>query len=102
MYERTILLAFIRVHILHHAWHDTNGFYGAKMIQELKSHGYELSPGTLYPLLHSMEKNKLLISTTQTIKGKQRKLYSITTKGKDTLKHLKHFIKELSEEVSTS
>jgi DNA-binding PadR family transcriptional regulator len=99
MYERTILLAFTRVHILHHAWHDPQGFYGAKMIQELKNHGYNLSPGTLYPLLHSMEKNKLLISRTQTMNGKQRKLYTITEKGKETLQHLKHFIKELSEEV---
>ena len=37
MYEKKILLGFIRVHILHHANID-GGVYGVEMINELKNH----------------------------------------------------------------
>lgn len=99
MYERKILLGFIRVHILHHAAEDTDGIYGAAMIEELKSHGYTISPGTLYPILHEMQKDGMIQSKTTTIRGKQRKNYLITQKGRQTLETLKQFIQELSKEV---
>ncbi len=51
---RRLFLGFIQIHILHHA--KEKPFYGSWMIQELEHHGYEMSPGTLYPILHSMEK----------------------------------------------
>ncbi len=98
MYERKILLGFIRVHVLHHAVVD-NGIYGLEMIEELKSHGYSISPGTLYPILHDMKNNNLLILKEKNVNGKIRKIYSPTEKGKDTLKKLKKFILELSREV---
>ncbi len=50
---RDFFLGFIKVHVLHHAAHEP--IYGVAMIAELARHGYELSPGTLYPLLHSLE-----------------------------------------------
>lgn len=98
MYERKILLGFIRVHILHHAKVD-NGIYGLEMIEELASHGYSISPGTLYPILHDMQKNDLLESKQENVDGKIRKIYTVTDKGKETLESLKRFIQELSEEV---
>ncbi len=101
MYERKILLGFIRVHILHHAKVD-NGIYGLEMIEELASHGYSISPGTLYPILHDMQKNKLLKLEEKNVEGKIRKIYTITEKGKKTLEKLKKFIEELSGEVIQS
>jgi PadR family transcriptional regulator, regulatory protein PadR len=98
MYEKKILLGFIRVHILHHALID-NGIYGLEMIEELKSHGYRISPGTLYPILHDMQNNNLLNFKKENVCGKIRKIYTITKKGEETLKNLKKFIQELSEEV---
>ncbi|RDC48195.1 PadR family transcriptional regulator, partial [Acinetobacter sp. RIT592] len=50
---RKIFLGFIHIHILHHAKKEP--FYGSWMIEELKSHGYDISPGTLYPILKAME-----------------------------------------------
>ena len=99
MYERKILLGFIRAHILHHATRDRDGIYGVGMIKELQRHGYDISPGTLYPILHEMKKNNLLKTKKKTIAGKQRIFYTSTEKGKETLDHLLDFIKELSEEV---
>lgn len=99
MYERKILLGFIRVHILHHAANDPMGIYGVAMIKELKSHGYSISPGTLYPILHEMKKDNVIKAKKQIIDGKQRIIYTITKKGEQTLNHLKKFIQELSYEV---
>ena len=100
MVERKILLAFIRIHILHHATYDKNGIYGSGMIKELKSHGYTISPGTLYPIFHTMTKNGLLTATNKIVNGKQRKIYTTTKKGKQTLDKLISFINELSREVT--
>jgi DNA-binding PadR family transcriptional regulator len=99
MIERKILLAFIRIHILYHATHDTHGIYGSEMITELKKHGYSISPGTLYPILHNMNTNGLLTYSKKIVNGKQRKIYTATEKGKHTLDKLITFIQELSKEV---
>lgn len=100
MIERKILLAFIRVHILYHATNDTDGIHGAAMITELQNHGYSISPGTLYPILHHLKKDGILQVHTKTVNGKQRKQYTTTEKGKETLHNLIDFIRELSKEVT--
>jgi DNA-binding PadR family transcriptional regulator len=102
MIERKILLAFIRVHILYHASYDNQGIHGAGMIAELASHGYSISPGTLYPILHQLNDHGLLNSETIIVNGKQRKQYTTTEKGKQTLYKLIDFIQELSNEVKTT
>jgi len=98
MYKRKILLGFIRLHILHHATED-NGIYGVAMIEELNRHGYSISPGTLYPILHQMNTDNLLKKTPITINGKIRKIYTATPKGRQVLEELKTFISELYHEV---
>src|SRR5664279_2409763 len=55
---REILLGFWKVHILHHASQEP--IHGQWVLTELRRHGYEISPGTLYPLLHRLERNGLL------------------------------------------
>jgi hypothetical protein len=59
---REILLSFWKVHILHHA--EEGPIYGQWIAEELRRHGYEISPGTLYPLLKRMETNGWLKSVT--------------------------------------
>ncbi len=94
---RKIFLGFIQVHILHHAKKEP--VYGAFMIEELKSHGYEISPGTLYPIFHNLEKAELLTVENKTVEGKVRKYYSITDKGEAVLVEAKKKIKELTIET---
>ena len=71
------------------------------MIEELKDHGYSISPGTLYPILHSLEQDGYLKSTKKNIEGKIRKYYSITNSGKKILKagtkQAQELVKELIE-----
>lgn len=94
---RKIFLAFIQVHILHHA--KVGPIYGAWMIEELKHHGYDVSAGTMYPIFHNMEKDELLTVTKKNVEGKIRKYYDITEKGLEALDEAKNKIAELSHEI---
>jgi len=58
---RDFFLGFIRLHILFHA--SVQPVFGLNMIRELETHGYHLSPGTLYPILHGLERDGFLEST---------------------------------------
>jgi PadR family transcriptional regulator, regulatory protein PadR len=90
-------LGFIRIHILHHATKEP--IYGLWLIEELGHHGYKLSPGTLYPILHKLEREDHLKSYSQLVDGKIRKYYKITSRGKKTLAEAKKKVQELIEEI---
>jgi DNA-binding PadR family transcriptional regulator len=94
---RDFFLGFIKIHILHHA--AKAPVYGLWLIEELGRHGYKLSPGTLYPILHKLEEEKLLKSYSENIGGKIRKYYRTTGRGIRTLASIKEKIHELVEEV---
>lgn len=97
---RDVLLAFARVHILHHAGQEP--IFGLGMMEELYRHGYRLGAGTMYPLLHRMLEDGLLSVQTETINGKRRKYYRITRKGRVTLESIKPKLLELADEVLPS
>ena len=96
--SREVLLAFWKVHILHHA--SEAPLHGQWMLKELNHHGYEISPGTLYPLLARMERLGWLRSQTAHRGGKRaRRDYRLTAEGKKVLEHVRGQIHELHEEV---
>jgi PadR family transcriptional regulator, regulatory protein PadR len=94
---RDIFLAFVRVHLLHHA--AAERIYGLEMMEELRRHGYEMSPGTLYPILHGLEERGYLESEQELARGKVRKYYRATPAGSKLLEQLKSKIRELGNEV---
>lgn len=94
---RKLFLGFIHIHILHHA--REHPIYGAWMHEELQSHGYEISAGTLYPILHSMEKDGLLLKEKQNVDGKIRKYYTATQKGEEILDRARAQAYELFKEI---
>ena len=96
--EREILLSFWKVHILHHA--ESQPVFGQWVIRELRRHGYEVSPGTIYPLLNRMEVRGWLDLKVDPDGGpRARKEYSLTKKGKDVLAVLRGQVEELYREV---
>ena len=95
--NRKFFLGFIRIHILYHA--SKEEIYGVQMIQELKKHGYDVSPGTMYPILHSLEGEGFLKSKKVNVQGKIRKYYKITSKGQKILKESRQKTVELINEV---
>lgn len=92
-----LLTGFIRLHILHHA--AEREIYGQWMIEELGHHGYRLSPGTLYPMLHAMERNGYLVSRLERQGRTARKLYRATKLGKEGLALAKVRIREFTGEA---
>lgn len=96
---REILLSFWKIHILHHAGEEP--VYGQWMMAELRRHGYEISPGTLYPILRRMEQQGWLAEARKK-KGDpaRRKQYRLTPQGKAALKTLCSQLEELYREVS--
>ena len=94
---RKMFLGFISIHILHHAARDP--VYGSWMISELSRHGYDMSAGTLYPILHALEADGLLTKEQRLIEGKIRKYYTITEQGKVVLAEARKQAYELFKEV---
>ena len=94
---RKLFLGFVQVHILYHAGKEP--IFGLSMIEELKSHGYEISAGTLYPLLHSMESNGLLQKHEEVVQGKVRKYYTLTAAGQEVLLQARSKAVELVKEI---
>ena len=97
MLDREFFLGFIKIHILYHA--SKESIFGAGMARELARHGYNISPGTLYPMLHRLEKEDYLKSNSKVVEGKVRKYYQATAEGKQVLEQSKKMIRELVTEV---
>ena len=77
--------------------------YGYRIIRELEirsEKAFEMSEGTLYPILHALEKEKLLESYWQEVDGRNRKYYHITKKGKKELDAKKEEWKSFSTSVT--
>jgi PadR family transcriptional regulator PadR len=95
--HQDLLAGFVRLHVLHHAAED--GVYGHWMIQELAEHGYRLSAGTLYPMLHGMERRGYLISSVERRGRTQRRVYHITQLGREALQTARDKLRELFDEM---
>lgn len=95
--KKRLFQGFVCMHILHHA--KEHPVYGSWMVQELARHGYTISYGTLYPILHDLEKEGLLTSSSTAVEGKIRKYYTITSSGESALEELRRYLKELTNEV---
>lgn len=96
--KREILLSLWKVHILHHA--SRGPVYGQWMLEELRRHGYSISPGTLYPLLRRMEEHGWLKSLSAHEGGsKERKDYILTEKGRKVLDLVADSVEELHREI---
>jgi PadR family transcriptional regulator, regulatory protein PadR len=95
--HRDLYSGLIRLHILHHACEEQ--IFGLGMIEELGRHGYKLSPGTLYPLLHSLEERGLLASKEKREGRSYRKVYRATRAGRKAMIAAKEKVRELFGEV---
>ena len=97
MTDRDLYGGLIRLHLLYHA--GDGPIYGFSMIEELARHGYRLSPGTLYPILHGLEKKGYLRSTERRLGRMARRMYRITPSGRRALEDAKGKVQELFGEM---
>ncbi len=75
------------------------GVHGAWITEELARHGYDISPGTLYPTLHRMEADGLLSSKQRIVDGRTRRVYRVTQAGRRALREDRKALEELAREV---
>ncbi len=95
--KRELFDGLIRIHVLLHAVHEP--IFGLAMMKELEHHGYRIGPGTLYPLLHGLERAGLLRSAFDRVQGRRRRLYRITPAGKRALEKARAKVDELHHEL---
>jgi PadR family transcriptional regulator PadR len=94
--HRELYSGLIRLHVLHHAVKEP--IFGLGMIEELGRHGYKVSPGMFYPLLHSMERKGLLRSWPGRTRN-DRRVYRATAQGRKALAAAKQRVQELFSEL---
>jgi DNA-binding PadR family transcriptional regulator len=88
---------FIRVHILYHACRSP--IFGQGIMEELARHGYKVSAGTLYPMLHGLEKKGYLHSTQQRSGRWVRRIYRATATGRRALAQAREKVNALVGEL---
>jgi DNA-binding PadR family transcriptional regulator len=90
--------SLVHLHLLHHAGEAP--IFGLEMIEELRRHGYSLSAGTMYPILHRLEEDGLLRSTVVLARdGRRRRMYRLTPAGRRALRAAKNKVRELFGEL---
>lgn len=94
---REILFAFWKIHILHHA--AERPVYGQWIIEELRRHGYEISPGTLYPLLRRMERAGWIRPSPRRDGLSTRRDYLLAPGGREALTVIRRSLRELNAEL---
>ncbi len=98
--QRDFIQGMVKIFILHQA--SLGPIYGNKMSKALQSLGYQISPGSLYPLLHSLEKSGLFHSRIRVFKGRLRRYYELTEQGHNCLSALRQELGELVQTVILS
>ena len=95
--KKEIFFGLIRIHVLLHAAQEP--IFGLAMMEELAHHDYRIGPGTLYPLLHGMERAGLLKSVLVRGRGGRRRVYKITAAGRKALAKARVKVDELHCEL---
>jgi len=92
-----IYAGLLRLHLLYQACQEP--IFGLAMIEKLGHQGYKLSAGTLYPLLHSLERKGYLKSRAVRSGRSVRRMYQATRAGRKALEVAREKVKELIGEL---
>jgi DNA-binding PadR family transcriptional regulator len=97
MIDKDLFSGMVRLHVLHHA--DEGPIFGLAIIEELQRHGYQISAGTMYPILHGLERKAYLVSSSELHEGRRRRIYRITRLGRQALEIGRNKVRELFGEL---
>jgi PadR family transcriptional regulator, regulatory protein PadR len=97
MAAKDLYSGLIRMHILHHAVQGP--VFGLGIMEELGRHGYKMSAGTLYPILHGLERQGFLSASEQRNGRHYRRVYRATSRGRSALRQAKGRVRELFGEL---
>ena len=94
---RSFLQGMVELFVLQRA--EKEPVYGVSLHKALHDLGYDISPGSLYPLLHSLEKKRLLRCHIHEVGGRIRKYYELTKEGRSCLAEVRQHLAGLVEEI---
>jgi len=94
---RSFLQGMVELFVLQRA--EKEPVYGVSLHKALHDLGYAISPGSLYPLLHSLEKKRLLRCHIHEVGGRIRKYYELTKEGRSCLAAVRQDLAGLVEEI---
>jgi PadR family transcriptional regulator PadR len=94
---RHLFTGFVRLHILYHAAKEP--ICGVEIMDELRHHGYQIGPGTLYPVLHDLESAGYLRGKDEVVAGKRRRNFRTTARGRKLLAQAREKLEELTAEI---
>jgi DNA-binding PadR family transcriptional regulator len=97
MTDTDLFSGMIRLHVLHHA--AEGPIFGLAIIEELRHHGYQISAGTMYPILQGLERKGYLVSRYERREGRERRIYRITPPGRRALEIGRTKVRELFGEL---
>jgi DNA-binding PadR family transcriptional regulator len=97
VFDKEFFGGMVRLHVLHHA--DEGPVFGLAIIEELRRHGYEISAGTMYPILHGLERKGYLVSRIERRDSRARRVYRITPLGRRALDAGRSKVRELFGEL---
>lgn len=98
MVDKDLFSGLVRLHVLHHA--AEGPVFGLAIIEELRRHGYQISAGTMYPILHGLERKAYLASRHERFDGRERRVYRITRLGRRVLEIGRVKVRELFGELA--
>jgi PadR family transcriptional regulator, regulatory protein PadR len=82
-----------------------HGYAITRKVEELTEGKMKLTYGALYPILHKLEKDGSLITTSENFNNRTRIYYALTSKGHtvvaERIKELNEFIESLQRIVDT-
>ena len=91
------LRGMVKLLVLHRAGQEP--VYGGALRKSLHGLGFDISPGSLYPLLRALEKSKLLRCRPRMVRGRVRQYYELTRAGRSCLAEVRKELAELVKEV---
>ena len=94
---RSFLQGMVELFVLQRA--GKGPVYGGSLSKALHELGYDISPGSLYPLLHSLERERLLRCHIHEVGGRMRKYYELTDRGHSCLTEVRQDLAGLVEEI---
>ncbi len=68
-------------------------------MEEMAAHGYKISPGSFYPILHKLEQERLVKSYSENREGRIGRSYKTTEEGNSTLNEAKDKLQILVREL---
>ncbi len=97
MMDREFIRGFVKLYSLWRASKDE--VCGTQIFEEMRTLGFNLSAGTIYPTLHKLLRENDVTATSRVLNGRVRKYYRLTRKGRRELEEVQDRLRVVVRKV---